>query len=123
MRIPARCIGVFLLLVYAWGDIAFGKTVPRIDILLLYTPEIQQSAWIPLSEIFQRRINEVNEALANSHADVRIELLGTKVIYPFSPLGEERTSAFILQRLLAPNDGFFDEAHNLRDLYGAALSF
>lgn len=90
----------------------------EIDILVVYSPTARIVsggtngilALIELAEI------ETNQAFANSGIDASVRIVHTSEL-----LGYSESSSFDteLSRLRVPTDGYFDDVHALRDLYGA----
>ncbi|MCA8979827.1 MAG: hypothetical protein H6831_09170 [Planctomycetes bacterium] len=105
------------------GGATTGNDLPvtgttEIDILVVYTPTARivsggtdgVLALIELAEL------ETNQAFANSGID-----LAVRVVHCAELAGYTESSSFSteLSRLRTPGDGYADEVHELRDLYGA----
>jgi len=89
----------------------------RIDVLVVYTPAVENFFNGPTGVRAQLLATFAvsNEALENSDVDAVFNLLGPELVNytEAGDLGDD------LDRLQAPNDGFLDEVHALRDQYGA----
>ncbi len=90
-----------------------------IDHMVLYSPEAaaQSGGLAGLRPLIEHAIADANEALANSQIHARVRLVH---IGPTNEPEAGSTSAD-LNRLKAPDDGFYDQAHALRDEHGADL--
>ena len=95
-----------------------------IDLLVLYTADARIAASPDDNDdatAIQSQVNlavaETNAAYERSNVTQRLRLVYTAET-PYVPLGHMPTD---LTRLKAPADGFVDEAHTLRDTYGADL--
>jgi peptidyl-Asp metalloendopeptidase len=92
--------------------------VPEIDMLVVYTPTARivsggtdgVLALIDLAEL------ETNQAFANSGIDAAVRVVHTAELTGYA---ESSSFGTELSRLRLPGDGYMDEIHGLRDLYGA----
>lgn len=87
-----------------------------IDVMVMYTPaaRISQGGTLPMKSLINLGIAETNTAYANSGVTQRVRLVfAGEVNYT------EADFATDLARLGGTTDGFMDEVHQLRDLYGA----
>lgn len=93
-----------------------GSTV---DLLVVYTP----AAWAgaggtaAIDDLIALGVGETNQAYANSEVIQRLRLVHTAEV-SYAQSDDLKTD---LSRLTEPSDGFMDEVHALRDLYGADL--
>ncbi|MEQ1518202.1 MAG: Calx-beta domain-containing protein, partial [Usitatibacteraceae bacterium] len=89
-----------------------------IDVMVAYTPaaRISQGGTLPMKSLINLGIAETNAAYANSLVTQRVRL-----VYAGEVNYAEADYATDLARLAGTNDGFMDEVHQLRDLYGADI--
>lgn len=108
---------LFCLLVAIWTPLTHAA--PIIDLMVLYSPQALEEAGSDqtLNALIQQAVRETNEAYANSGIHARVRLVHTA-----PTMEDERgnTSAD-LDRLEEPGDGFYDNAHSLRETMGADL--
>lgn len=106
---------------------AGGSTAPPpptapavIDLLVLYTPgaaAFHSGDLARLTDSVRGAVDSTNQALVQSHIPALVRVAGFQQVnyVGTDDLFVDRT------RLANPNDGFLDEAHALRDQYGADL--
>lgn len=87
-----------------------------IDVLVLYTDDAADAASDISAEV-QLMIDVTNNALAASGISPRVRLIHSAEV----EYAESNSSATDLDRLEDDDDGFMDEAHTLRETYGADL--
>ena len=88
--------------------------VSIIDVLVVYTAATAGASGNITSEI-QLAIDETNQAYANSGIVQRIRLVHSEQV----AYVETGSSSEDLGRLKDPSDGYLDDVHSLRDMYGA----
>jgi len=95
----------------------FSQT--RVDILVIYTPAVESFFNGPdgVEAQILATFAQSNQALEDSESDVAYNL----VHFTKLPYVEAASLSTDLDRLEDPDDGFLDEAHALRDDYGADL--
>ena len=104
---------------YASADETDTDANSTIDTLVLYTPaaRIAAGGTTSIQQLIQLGIAETNQGYANSGIVQRVRLVDAREIrYPESSAGMFTDLTRLRQR-----DGFLDEAHTLRDTYGADL--
>ncbi|MCY7387531.1 MAG: M12 family metallo-peptidase, partial [Burkholderiales bacterium] len=89
-----------------------------IDVMVVYTPaaRISQGGTAAMNALVNLGVAETNNAYANSQVRQRVRL-----VYAGEVNYAEVDFVTDLARLQATTDGFMDEVHLLRDLYGADL--
>jgi len=92
-----------------------GATV-EVDILVPYTSDLPAAVLDPAAYV-QLAVDATNAVYANSGIDMELRLVHTYET-PTLSTGDHSTDLSGLQH---PSDGLFDEAHTLRDAYGADL--
>lgn len=90
-----------------------------VDLLVAYTPQARGDAGGTgaIDERVRRAVADTNFVLANSQVDVAVRLVHAAEI-EYVESGRLETD---LARLRAENDGYLDDAHTLRDRFGADL--
>ena len=88
-----------------------------IDVLVVYTPDARDAAGgtTAILNFIDLAITETNRSYANSGVTQRLRLVNAAEL-PYNETGFLSTD---LQRLTWNPDGYLDEAHELRDLFGA----
>ena len=93
---------------------------PTIDMLVLYTAEalLAEGGEAAIQAKVNLAIAETNQAYANSQVTQRLRL-----VHQTEALGYDEVTSFssMLSQLRIDGDGFVDEAHTLRDQYGADM--
>lgn len=93
---------------------------PTIDVLVLYTSEamLVEGGEAAIQAKVNLAIAETNQAYANSQVTQRLRL-----VHQTEALGYDEVPSFsnMLSQLRIDGDGFVDEAHTLRDQYGADM--
>ena len=89
-----------------------------IDVMIVYTPaaRISQGGAAAMNSLVNLAVAETNIAYANSFVKQRV-----RVVYAGEVNYAESDFATDLARLQGTTDGFMDEVHQLRDLYGADI--
>jgi hypothetical protein len=98
---------------------ATTSPVTIVDLMVLYTPAAEQASGghTQIEAEIQAGVAWANIVLANSRADVRIRLIhSASMAYE-----ESGQMAMDLTRLRDRDDGFLDDAHDLRNVYAADL--
>lgn len=93
------------------------NTIAEIEVLVLFTPEAAKFSSDPLSLDATSVIEEANKSLINSEIRARFNLASADLI-EYQESGSQDTD---LQRLIALNDGYLDDAHTLRDKVSADI--
>lgn len=104
------------------GTTSGGDATPvgstEIDLLVVYTPTARMvsGGTDGMLALIELAALETNQAFANSGLDVSV-----RVVHSAELTGYAESSSFSteLSRLRVPTDGYFDDVHTLRDLYGA----
>ena len=113
------CFSLLLLALPLLIQTAQAQPITILDQLILYTPEAAAGMGhaSALRTAVLQAVADTNQAFQNSEIHVRTRLVG------FAPVNEPEagTTAGDLNRLKAPEDGFYDLAHSLRDEVGADL--
>ncbi len=88
-----------------------------IDIMILYTPEArdQEGGVAAIEALAYLAADQTNVAFENSLIDARVRLVYTGMV-DYAESGDFGTE---ISRLQNPGDNFMDEAHSLRNQYGA----
>lgn len=99
------------------GDVSPTGAV-EIDLLVVYTPtaRIVSGGTDGVSALIELAALETNQAFANSGIDAVVRVVHTAELTGYAESGSFGTE---LSRLRVPTDGYLDEVHTLRDLYGA----
>jgi len=94
-----------------------GRTVEVMDVLVLYSPDARAAMGgeTAAQDFAEDRITELNIAFSNSDITLAARLAHASVI-GYTETGNSYTD---LIRLTGTSDGYLDDAHQLRDLYGA----
>ena len=106
------------------GGTADAEDGSSIDLLVVYTPDarVAQGGHNEIKTLIDLFVVETNEALADSGAIPRFNLVHTQQVeYTQQPLSSDDDESVIMRHLLDPADGYMDEAHAIRDRYGADL--
>jgi hypothetical protein len=114
-----RFLVVGALLLPLFSIRAATPSVTIVDLMVLYTPAAEEAAGGPVqiqAEI-QAGVCWANVVFANSRINTRIRLVHSAS----APYEETHYTSTDLSRLRDRDDGFLDEAHNLRDAYAADL--
>ena len=87
--------------------------------MVLYSPQSLAEAGSDraLNSLIEQAVRETNEAYANSGIQARVRLVHTEV----TTEDERGNTSADLDRLEEASDGFYDNAHTLRDTKGADL--
>ncbi len=102
----------------ASGSVAADTSGSVIDVLVAYTPAIEALyGKAGADALVLQAVAEANQAYTNSGMATRLNLLRS-ILTNYT---ESRDMTTDLSRLRATNDGFMDELHGLRNLYGADL--
>ena len=90
-----------------------------VDVLVLYTPAVRNAVGgiIAVHNLVELMIAETNQAYRDSDVDLQVFL--TRIVEV--DYAEAGTSGIDLSRLAIPDDGYMDEAHELREKTGADL--
>jgi hypothetical protein len=89
-----------------------------IDVLVAYTPAIEDVYGAQGADaLILQAVAETNQAYANSGMTTRLNLVAS-YLTDYYESGNMTTD---LSRLRSKNDGFMDDLHALRDIYGADL--
>lgn len=102
----------------AGGGSAADANGAVIDVLVAYTPAVAAVYGLEGAEaLVLQAVAETNQAYANSKMTTRLHLLGSYMT-DYYESGSMETD---LKRLRTNGDGFMDDLHVLRDIYGADL--
>ena len=90
-----------------------------IDVVVLYTPAVRDAVGgiIPAHNLVDLMVAETNQAYRDSGVDLQVFLARTVGV----DYVEAGASGIDLSRLRIPDDGYMDEAHELREKTGADL--
>ena len=96
-----------------------GGSTP-IDLLVLYNPATRELAGgrSAISSLINLLVEQTNRAFTDSDVEVELLVVGA-VEVPF----EKTNPRDDVRNLMADNDGILDEAHRLRDRFGADLVY
>jgi hypothetical protein len=94
-----------------------GDDGSTVHVMVVYTPAARAGAGgaPAINDLISLGVGETNQAYANSNVIQRLRLVHTAEV----SYAESGDLDIDLQRLTDPSDGFMDEVHALRDLYGA----
>ena len=117
---PAHALKSLLaLLIFAVSTLAHAvDDGATIDVMVVYTPaaRISQGGTAAMKALIDSAVSDTNQAYANSQVIQRVRLVyAGEVNYTEVDLITDR------DRIQAINDGFLDEVHALRNLYGADI--
>ncbi len=88
-----------------------------IDVMVVYTEAARDGAGgtTAMQNLIDLAVSETNQSYSNSGINQRIRLVNTAEV-SYKETGNTHTE---LTRLQNPSDGFMDDVHTLRDLFGA----
>ena len=113
------CFPLLALFILLFAHTGQAQPLTILDQLILYTPEAATSmgSTTALNAAVLEAVADTNRAFQNSEINVRTRLVA------FAPVAEPEigSTSGDLNRLKAPDDGFYDIAHTLRDAVGADL--
>jgi len=100
------------------GSAGANGTGSVLDVLVAYTPAVQALYGTEGAEALSvQAVAETNQAYSNSDMTTRLNLIG---VYRTNYI-ESGDMATDLHRISGSNDGFMDDIHVARDVYGADL--
>ncbi len=99
------------------GTTASADTGAIIDVMIVYSKQTAAAAGTAIAAQAQQAIDSANTAYANSGITTRLNLVHVAAMN-YDESGDFHTD---LNRLTSAGDGYMDEAHTLRNTYGADL--